>query len=352
MNPSFWHRRRVLVTGHTGFKGSWLSLILDRLGAIVTGYSLAPHGDHSLFESARVDRHINSVIADIQDLDTLRRTVGAAQPEVVIHLAAQSLVLTSYKVPVETFSTNVIGTANVLEATRATDTTRAVVVVTTDKVYRNREWLWPYRENDELGGRDPYSASKACAELVTSSYRESFLAERGVAVASARAGNVIGGGDWSADRVVPDFVRAVLDKRPMTVRNPGSVRPWQHLLEPLEGYLELAERLITEPKHAQGAWNFGPMPEAIRPVRQLVDDLAAAWGEGATWKHEPVEQPHEASTLLLDSTRARQELGWTQRLGYLRGVHLVAEWYKGFAKGDDLEATTLAQIDSEMSRPG
>ncbi len=348
MNRAFWQGRPVLLTGHTGFKGSWLSLILDRLGARVTGYALAPQGERNLFESARVARHVTSVFADIRDVNTLKATAIAAAPEIILHLAAQSLVLTSYGAPLETFATNVLGTANILEAARSVPSVRAVVVVTTDKVYKNQERIRPYREDDELGGRDPYSSSKACAELVASAYRDSFLSTRGIACATARAGNVIGGGDWADNRIVPDFVRAALAKRPLVVRNPDSTRPWQHLLEPLEGYLLLAERLAAEPSRWQGAWNFGPPADAVRPVRRLVDDLVAAWGEGSSCAHEPVEQPHEATLLTLDSAKARQELGWAPSLGYARGVQLTVEWYKAFTRGEDLEAVTLAQIDSGL----
>jgi CDP-glucose 4,6-dehydratase len=239
-----------------------------------------------------------------------------------------------------------MGTANVLEATRRAPAVRAVVVVTTDKVYQNREWPWPYRESDELGGRDPYASSKACAELVSSAYRASFLAPRGIAAATARAGNVIGGGDWAANRIVPDFVRAALAKRPLLVRNPDSTRPWQHVLEPLEGYLMLAERLIDKPTQGEGAWNFGPPGDAVQPVRRLVDDLVARWGEGAAWKHERVEQPHEATLLTLDSAKARQQLGWAPRLGYAGGVQLTIDWYKAFARGADVQAVMLEQIDA------
>jgi CDP-glucose 4,6-dehydratase len=346
VNKAFWRGRRVFLTGHTGFKGSWLSLVLARLGAIVTGYSLAPQGERTLFEGAKVGKHVrSSVLADLRDLNAVRSAAVAAEPEVILHLAAQSLVLTSYQAPLETFSTNVIGTANVLETARSMPSVRSIVVVTTDKVYRNREWLWPYRENEELGGRDPYSSSKACAELVSASYRESFFAGRGIALATARAGNVIGGGDWAENRIVPDFVRAVLAKRPLAVRNPDSTRPWQHLLEPLEGYLLLAERLTTAPELASSAWNFGPLPDAVQPVRRLVDDLVAAWGDGASWTHERVDQPHEATLLTLDSSKARHDLGWSPRLGYAQGLQLTADWYKAHARGDDPETTTSRQID-------
>jgi CDP-glucose 4,6-dehydratase len=351
VNASFWRGRRVLLTGHTGFKGSWLSLVLARAGAVVTGYALAPTGERTLFDGARVSKHVRSVIGDVRDLAALT-AAGAGEPEIILHLAAQSLVLTSYEAPLETFSTNVLGTANVLEAARNLPSVRAVVVVTTDKVYRNREWHWPYREVDELGGRDPYSSSKACAELVSSAYRDSFLAARGVGVATARAGNVIGGGDWADNRIVPDFVRATLAGQPLVVRNPESTRPWQHLLEPLEGYLLLAERLFAEPKKWDGAWNFGPSTDAVHPVGRLADDLVKAWGAGAAWQHQRVEQPHEAKLLTLDATKARQEMGWFPRLGYARGVDLTVRWYKAFAAAADQEATTLEQIDAWLAELG
>jgi len=345
VSRTFWKGRRVFLTGHTGFKGGWLALILERLGAEVTGYALDPEGERSFFVDARVGRRVDSIIGDVRDLAALEAAITRARPEVVLHLAAQSLVLTSYERPLDTFSTNVIGTANVLEVARATPSVRAALVVTSDKVYRNREWPWGYRENDELGGHDPYSSSKACAELVTASYRDSFLSGRNVAVASARAGNVIGGGDWSANRIVPDFVRATMASRPLGVRNAGSTRPWQHVLEPLEGYLLLAERLVEDRARFQGAWNFGPTPEAVQSVGRLADDLVKAWGDGASWSGERVDQPHEAGLLTLDASRARRELAWAPRLGYERGVEWTVSWYRALARGADADATTKAQID-------
>jgi CDP-glucose 4,6-dehydratase len=345
VNREFWRGRRVLLTGHTGFKGSWLSLVLHRLGAITTGYSLAPAGERSFFEGACVAKHVHSMIGDLRDVASLRAAAMAAEPEVILHLAAQSLVLTSYAAPLDTLSTNVIGTANVLEVARSLPSVRAIVVVTTDKVYRNREWAWPYREIDELGGGDPYSASKACAEVLTVAYRSSFLASQGIRVATARAGNVIGGGDWADNRIVPDFVRAVIGKRPLAVRNPDSTRPWQHLLEPLEGYLMLAERLMADGQGGEGAWNFGPPPDAVQSVRRLVDDLVARWGDDASWADGRTKQPHEAVLLTLDSSKARLELGWSPRLGYAKGLDLTTDWYKAYTRGEDQETTTLRQID-------
>ena len=348
VSGSFWKGRRVFVTGHTGFKGSWLGLMLARLGAQVTGYSLAPDQSRSLFEGTRVARYVRSHIADIRDLPALKAAVAEAQPEVFLHLAAQALVLPSYESPLETFSTNVMGTAHVLDVARQVPGLRAVLVVTSDKVYRNREWSWGYREDDELSGRDPYSSSKACAELVTSCYRDSFLARQGLMVASARAGNVIGGGDWAHNRIVPDFVRAAMAGKPLRVRNPTSTRPWQHVLEPLDGYLRLAERMVSSSTPLDPSWNFGPPPEAVQSVGRLADDLVACWGDGASWLHDQVDQPHEAGLLTLDSTRARQKLGWNPRLGYARGVKLTVEWYKACAQGKDLEALTLSQIDGYL----
>ena len=273
LDRAFWSGRRVLLTGHTGFKGSWLGLMLNRLGAVTTGYALSPpQGGHNLFEDAKVARHLRSVVGDVRDLPALRAAAIAAQPEIVLHLAAQSLVLASYEAPLDTFATNVMGTANLLQVAREVPSVRAVVVVTSDKVYRNREWTWGYRENDELGGRDPYSSSKACAEMVCASFRASFLAAKGIGTATARAGNVIGGGDWAVHRIVPDFVRAALAKKAVSIRNPDSVRPWQHLLEPLEGYLILAERLAADHARWGGAWNFGPSTDAVQSVGQLVTD--------------------------------------------------------------------------------
>jgi CDP-glucose 4,6-dehydratase len=350
VNPSFWRGRRVFLTGHTGFKGSWLSLMLNRMGSVVTGYSLAPEGERDLFVAAKVEGHVRSVIGDIRNLETMREAALSAEPEVIFHLAAQALVLSSYERPLETFSTNVLGTANVLEVARAVPSVRAVVIITTDKVYKNREWVWPYREEDEVGGRDPYSSSKACAELVTSAYRESFLASRGIGCATARAGNVIGGGDWAVNRIVPDFVRATLAHLPLTVRNPGSTRPWQHVLDPLKGYLMLAERLVAERSRGEGAWNFGPPADAVQPVGRLVSDLVAGWGDGAAWTHEQSSQAHEATLLTLDSSKARQQLGWTPQLGYAKGVQLTIDWYKAFQRGVNLEAVTFEQIESRLGQ--
>jgi CDP-glucose 4,6-dehydratase len=346
----FWQGRRVLVTGHTGFKGSWLSLWLQRLGAEVTGYALAPATDPALFTLARVDRGMDHREGDVRDLEALTRVLRQTRPEVVLHLAAQALVRDSYATPVETFHTNVLGTVNLLEAVRTVGGVRAAVVVTSDKCYENREWPWGYREDEAMGGHDPYSASKGCAELVAASYRRSFFpAERhgdhGLALATARAGNVIGGGDWAKDRLVPDILRAIGAGREVVIRSPGALRPWQHVLEPLAGYLALAEALFVKgPDFAKG-WNFGPWDSDTRPVLGLVEGLTRAWGEGAGYRIEiPEGGVHEAHHLKLDISRARTELGWQPRWGLDTCLEAIVAWHRAHLAGADLRAVTLEQI--------
>ena len=282
MSPSFWQGRRVFLTGHTGFKGTWLALWLQQLGAQVTGYALSPATSPNLYGLAQVADGMTSIFGDVRDPSALASALKAAQPEIVIHMAAQALVRYGYQNPVETYATNVMGTVNVLEAVRACPSVRSIVCVTSDKCYDNKEWFWGYRENEALGGYDPYSSSKAAAELVTSAYRDSYLRDQGVGVASARAGNVIGGGDWAADRLVPDVLRAFAEGRPALIRNPDAIRPWQHVLEPLSGYLSLAQHLHEKPIEIAGAWNFGPYDADAKSVRKVVEKLAAAWGGGAT----------------------------------------------------------------------
>jgi len=331
--------RRVLVTGHTGFKGSWLTLWLADLGAEVTGYALAPDTTPALFDRAGVGAACRSVIADVRDAARLAEVVREARPEVVLHLAAQPLVRRSYQQPLETLEINVLGTAHLLEAVRAAGRPCAVVIVTSDKCYENREWLYGYREDEALGGHDVYSMSKGAAELVTASWRRSFfhparLAEHGVAVATARAGNVVGGGDWAADRIVPDAIAALAAGRPIPVRNPAAVRPWQHVLEPLGGYLLLGARLRgpQAAAHAE-AWNFGPRPEDARPVRQVADALVAAWGAGG-WedRHDPAAV-HEAGLLRLSIDKATARLGWAPRWGFDETFRRTVEWYRAFHAG-------------------
>jgi CDP-glucose 4,6-dehydratase len=323
-------RRRVFVTGHTGFKGSWLTEWLLELGAEVTGYALDPPTTPSLFDELGLDGRIRHVFADVRDLDRLLVEMAASRPEVVFHLAAQPLVRQGYAVPVETFETNVMGTVNVLEAARGCAGLRALVNVTSDKCYENHETVRPYVEADPMGGFDPYSCSKGCSELVTAAYRRSFFAAPDAAViASARAGNVIGGGDWAADRIVPDCVRALAASRPIEVRNPEAVRPWQHVLEPLSGYLWLAARMLEDGHALDGAWNFGPDPGEVVPVGHVADAVVAGWGSGSWFTPESsVPQPHEAGLLLLDISKARAGLGWRPTWSTERALAVTADWYR------------------------
>jgi CDP-glucose 4,6-dehydratase len=349
LNPTFWQGKRVLLTGHTGFKGSWMSLWLQSLGAQVVGYALEPPTQPSLFEVARVGQGMNSVIGDIRDLAHLRALFDAHDFEIVIHMAAQPLVRYSYQNPVETYATNVMGTVHLLEAVRLSPGVKAVVNVTTDKCYDNREWVWGYRENEPMGGYDPYSNSKGCSELVSASYRSSFFAaerydQHGVALATARAGNVIGGGDWAADRLIPDILHAFANGECAEIRNPHAIRPWQHVLEPLRGYLTLAERLFEQgPAFAEG-WNFGPLDQDAQPVGWIVGRMAAMWGHDAQWRSAEGEHPHEAHYLKLDISKARGQLGWQPALRLEQGLKLIIDWTRQHQAGDDMRARTLAQI--------
>ncbi|NHF73031.1 CDP-glucose 4,6-dehydratase [Paracoccus xiamenensis] len=341
--------RRVLLTGHSGFKGGWLTMWLDRLGAQVRGVSLAPATDPALFDLARVDRSCDSRFADINDPAALADEIAGFDPDLIVHMAAQAIVRDSYDFPVQTFATNVMGTANVLELARQLPSVRGVVVVTSDKCYENNEWDWGYRECDPLGGSDPYSASKACTELVAQAYRRSFFsAPDGPRLASVRAGNVIGGGDWSAHRLIPDMVRAAAAGVEVAIRNPGSVRPWQHVLEPLAGYLAVAARLLDgRGDSVAEAWNFGPDQDATLPVGQICTAFAQAWGSGGpriAIRPDP-NAPHEAGLLRLDSTRARLHLGWHPRLDIHAALRLTAEWYRAHAAGADMRALSFDQID-------
>ncbi len=349
---AFWRKRRVFLTGHTGFKGSWLSTFLQVLGAETTGYALAPEGSPCLFDDARVATNMRSVIGDVLDGEALRRALVEAGAEVVIHMAAQPLVRRSYAEPVSTFATNLLGTVHLLEAVRRVPTARVVLVVTTDKCYENREWAWGYRETDALGGRDPYSASKACAELATAAYRRSFFAP-GVAVATARAGNVIGGGDWSEDRIIPDIVRSVIEKRAAVIRAPKAVRPWQHVLDPLFGYLVLARHLWSRPE-AAGAYNFGPPQPESMTVRELARCFVRELGRGQL-EEEPArgQRLHEARQLRLDCSKTQAILGFRPRLDTRSSISLAAQWYAAFLENPDTAAVVLRrQIDDYMTRIG
>lgn len=339
---AFWRGKRVFLTGHTGFKGAWLATWLGRLEATVVGYARAPESG-SLAEAMQINAPVQGTVGELEDLATLTAAMRAANPEIVLHLAAQSLVRRSYEAPIATLVTNAVGTAHVLEAIRAVGSVRAVVSVTTDKCYENREWVWPYRETDALGGHDLYSASKACAELVTHAYRRSFLAAGGVGVATARAGNVIGGGDWAEDRLVPDCIRAFRAGRPVEIRNPQATRPWQHVLEPLCGYLLLAEELWHGRQYAP-AWNFGPPPQDARPVGWIVDHMIQRWGEGAARRPSEHAHPHEARSLAVDASLAQQQLGWSPRWGVETALQRTVDWYRQVGAGADAHASVCADI--------
>lgn len=349
VNPAFWKGKRVLLTGHTGFKGSWLSLWLQSMGSQVAGYALAPPTNPNLFEVGDVGKGMTSNIGDIRDLEHLRRVFAGHRPEIVIHMAAQPLVRYSYIEPVETYSTNVMGTVNLLEAVRSTNSVKAVVNVTTDKCYENREWEWGYRENEAMGGYDPYSSSKGCAELVTAAYRNSYFhpdkyQTHGIAIASARAGNVIGGGDWADDRLIPDIMRAITAGKPIHIRNPYATRPWQHVLEPLSGYLVLAQKLYEEGTRFAEGWNFGPSDEDAKPVQWIVENLVKSWGEGASWLQDEGDHPHEAHYLKLDCSKAKARLEWYPRWHLEEALNAIIEWHRAYRNGSNMQALTLSQI--------
>lgn len=346
VNPSrtFWKGCRVLVTGHTGFKGAWLVLWLESLGAEVGGLALDPPSAPSLH--ALAPGRGTRAVADVRDAAAVAERVERLRPEVIFHLAAQALVRPSYADPVGTYATNVMGTVHVLEAARRVGGVSAVVNVTSDKCYENREWPWAYREDEAMGGFDPYSSSKGCAELITAAYRRSYFGAGGPAIASARAGNVVGGGDWALDRIVPDCVRAFSARKPAVVRCPGATRPWQHVLEPLCGYILLAERLCADGAAAAEAWNFGPSDEGEQPVSAVVQTLVDLWGEGAAWTTTDAPQPHEANYLKIDASKARRRLGWRPRLTFARTLAWTVEWYRRQAAGEDARDLCLAQIDA------
>ena len=345
INRLFWKDKKVFLTGHTGFKGAWLSLWLQDCGAILTGYALEPNTKPNLFDAALVADGMESVIGDVRDLEKLTKAMSDFSPDVVIHMAAQPLVRLSYKNPVDTYSTNVMGTVNLLEAVRRTASVKAVVNVTTDKCYQNKEWIWGYRENEPMGGHDPYSSSKGCAELITTAYRSSFFNYLGSAkIASGRAGNVIGGGDWAEDRLIPDILKSFENKDPVEVRNPSATRPWQHVLEPLSGYLILAERLYLHGDEYAEGWNFGPEDDDVKSVRVIIEYLADQWGPGAIWIHDESDQPHESQLLKLDISKAKNLLEWVPKWSLFTTLDSIVEWHKEWLKGGDVKAITLKQI--------
>lgn len=352
VDPFFWKGKKVFLTGHTGFKGSWLSLWLVSMGAKVTGYALAPATTPNLYDVLAIDSLIEkSYIADIRDFANLQNAISEIKPDVVIHLAAQPLVRYSYSNPVETYATNVMGTVHLLESTRTIDSVRATVVVTTDKCYENKEWAWGYRENEPLGGFDPYSNSKGCAELVTSAYRQSYFSSPNAMnkVASARSGNVIGGGDWSEDRLIPDAIKAFEANLPLMIRNPLATRPWQHVLESLSGYLILVQALYEQGSIFASAWNFGPHDEDNRSVQEVVELVISQWGDFASWKKEGSEQPHEANLLKLDCSKARTQLGWIPKWDLETAIQKIVEWQKAFQAKESMQEVSLAQINQYMS---
>ncbi len=353
LNPNFWKGRKVFITGHTGFKGSWLCLWLHHLGAQVTGYALKPPSDPNLFEMARVAELITHHHGDVRDLPALEAALTAAQPEIVIHMAAQSLVRYSYNEPVETFATNVLGTVHALDAVRRTPSVRAVVIVTSDKCYFNEEWVWGYREDSRLGGHDPYSASKGAAELVVTAYQNSYFSKarnaNAPAVGSARAGNVIGGGDWALDRLVPDILRSLLKNEPTLIRSPQATRPWQHVMEPLHGYLMLAEALYTDGHQYASGWNFGPPEESERTVGWIIEQLYDLWGVTFAWERDRNPGPPESTFLKLDASKARAYLGWRPKLDLPTTLKWIVDWTRQYQAGADMRKVSVAEIEKFMA---
>ncbi|MDD2741899.1 MAG: CDP-glucose 4,6-dehydratase [Rhodocyclaceae bacterium] len=355
MIEQFWQEKRVFLTGHTGFKGGWLALWLKKLGADVTGFALPPPTIPSLFQVAKIEPELHSIMGDIRDANALASALRAAQPDIIFHLAAQPLVRYAYQHPVETYSTNIVGLVNLLEAVRQTKNVRAIVNITSDKCYENREWIWGYRENEALGGYDPYSSSKACAEIITAAYRNSYFnpqshAKHGIALATARAGNVIGGGDWAQDRLIPDILKALETGKSALIRNPQAIRPWQHVLEPLSAYLLLAEKLYTEGPGYAEAWNFGPTESDAESVQTIIEKLTTLWGNNAKWHSEPnAAQPHEANTLKLDCSKAKARLNWHPRWTLSTALEQVVKWHQAYLAGADMQAITLQQINAFSS---
>lgn len=354
INPDFWRNKKILVTGHTGFKGSWLCLWLQQLGADITGLSLQPPTNPNLFTKVKITEGMHSIIGDIRDLTLVKQVFRELQPKIVIHLAAQSLVRYSYQNPVETYSTNVMGTLHILEGIRSVKSVRAALMITTDKCYDNKEWGWGYRENEPMGGYDPYSSSKGCAELLIASYRNSYFpnhsyTEHQTAIASARAGNVIGGGDWATDRLIPDIIKAISAEKVVEIRNPHAIRPWQHVLEPLSGYLLLTEKLYSEGTAYAEAWNFGPQPEDAKSVKWIVEKIVQHWGEGAQWQLDQNRHPHEAHYLRLDCSKAQQRLQWFPRWSLEEALVKIVTWHQADLAGESMREFSLAQISEYMN---
>jgi CDP-glucose 4,6-dehydratase len=350
INAGFWRGRKVFLTGHTGFKGGWAALVLRSLGAEVTGFALPPEHPDGIFSAAQVSADVRHLIGDIRDSHALRAAIDEARPEIVLHMAAQSLVRRSYTEPADTYATNVMGTVHVLEAMRQCPSVRGAIVVTSDKCYENVGHIHGYKEAEPLGGSDPYSSSKACAELVTQAYRASFFSKSfPLPVASARAGNVIGGGDWAEDRLVPDAMRAFLDGRPLEIRNPQSLRPWQHVLDPVLAYLTLAEHLVEDGEAFAQAWNFGPASESEIAVKHVADLLVRGWGQGAEWRHDLREHPPEAVYLKLDCSKAAARLHWQPLFDIERSIGLTLDWYRAFQGGANMRKVTLGQIDEAVT---
>jgi len=347
IDQKFWKGKRVFLTGHTGFKGSWLTLWLHSLGAIVKGYSLEPPTSPSLFKEANVENVVFSQIGDIRDFEILKKSIIDFNPDILIHMAAQPLVRYSYDAPIETYETNVMGTVNILESARSCKKLKAIINITTDKCYENDERYEGYKENDPMGGYDPYSSSKGCAELVTSAYRRSFLQEQGIGLASVRAGNVIGGGDWADDRLIPDILRSFEKKEPVVIRNPKATRPWQHVLEPLSGYLILAQKLYKNQKEYAEGWNFGPNEKDVKPVDWILDKMILKWPD-ASWKLDQNSSPHEASYLKLDITKAESKLGWKSVWELSYTLEKIIDWHKAWLDKEDMQTICLAEIEEYM----
>ena len=344
ISPSFWHSKKVLVTGHTGFKGSWLSLWLQTMGADLCGIALPPPTEPSLFAQAKVADGMRHQLADVRDFEKIEKIFQSSQPYIVLHLAAQPLVRESYKAPIETYSTNVMGTVHVLEASRRTKSVRAVINVTTDKCYENREWVWGYRENEPIGGHDPYSSSKGCSELVSAAYRKSFFEDAEIQVATARAGNVIGGGDWARDRLIPDIIKSIQENIPTKIRNPNAIRPWQHVLEPLSGYLLLAEGLYNKKDGMSGAWNFGPRDEDAQNVQWVANELSKKMGQSPIFLPDPKNHPHEANFLKLDISKAKNKLGWEPRWSLNTALDRIVDWNRSLNQKEDIRKKSVSQI--------